>query len=113
MECPRCGEKRVVNFHCSFCGHYFTEQEKNEYAEKHKMDSSSTTNNKPPFLIVPPVFKCPFCGTNAPPRTVSKTSTAGWIFFILFLFCCFPLSPLALLEREHYKVCNQCGIKLG
>lgn len=59
-------------------------------------------------------FKCPFCGTNAPPRIASKVSTGGWVIFVLlFLVMCWPFFLLALLIRDDYRVCSVCGIKLG
>jgi LITAF-like zinc ribbon protein len=64
----------------------------------------------------PPVgFMCPFCRTTTPPYTGSKVSTGGWIVFALLFLTCFGilLAWIGLLMREQYKVCRQCGIKLG
>jgi hypothetical protein len=64
----------------------------------------------------PPVgFMCPSCLTTAPPLTASKVSTTGWVIFALLFLSCFGtvLSWFGLMFREHYKVCSQCGIKLG
>ena len=35
-------------------------------------------------------YRCPYCGTNQPPFTVSKISSGGWVVFALMLLFCFP-----------------------
>ncbi len=59
-------------------------------------------------------FRCPYCGTDAPPRTREKTSTAGWImFWMLFIFLCWPLCWIGFLMKESHRECVDCGMKLG
>ncbi len=59
-------------------------------------------------------FRCPYCQTSAAPFTRSKVSTAGWIFFwVLLLFLCLPLCWIGLFLKDEYRVCADCGIKLG
>jgi len=60
-------------------------------------------------------FVCPFCHTTMPPMTYSKVSTGGWIVFVFLMLTCFGilLAWIGLLMKENYKVCSQCGIKLG
>lgn len=64
----------------------------------------------------PPVgFICPYCHTAAPPFTASKISTGGWVVFVFLTLTCFGifLAWIGLLIKDYYKVCSQCGIKLG
>lgn len=59
-------------------------------------------------------FRCPYCGSNLPPSTVSKVSSAGWVFFwVLLLFLCFPLFWIGLLIKDHFSMCSACGMVLG
>ncbi len=59
-------------------------------------------------------FICPYCGSSAPPRTHRKISTAGWVMFILLLLViCLPLCWIGLLITEEYRLCADCGMKLG
>ncbi len=57
-------------------------------------------------------FRCPFCQTSDPPRTVSQISQTGWILFIVLLIFCFPLCIIGLFVTEPYRVCSSCGIRL-
>jgi len=47
--------------------------------------------------------------------TYAKVSTGGWIVFVFLMLSCFGiiLAWIGLLMKENYKVCSQCGIKLG
>lgn len=58
-------------------------------------------------------FRCPFCKTDYPPLVRSKISTAGWVLFVILLLGCFPVCWIGLLITENYRVCGECGIKLG
>jgi hypothetical protein len=58
-------------------------------------------------------FQCPYCGTEEPPEVKTRMSTTGWVVFVILLICCFPLCLLGLLAREDYRVCGDCGIKVG
>lgn len=58
-------------------------------------------------------FECPYCHTDQPPSTRSQISPAGWVVFVAMLFFCFPLFFIGLLMTEEYKVCSQCGVRLG
>jgi hypothetical protein len=60
-------------------------------------------------------FVCPYCRTTMPPVTCTKDSTAGWVVFIFLMLTCFGivLAWIGLLIKDTYKVCSQCGIKLG
>lgn len=53
-------------------------------------------------------YRCPNCGTNAPPITRSEISDGGWIVFILMLFLCLPLFWVGLLMRDQFRVCPAC-----
>jgi hypothetical protein len=58
-------------------------------------------------------FCCPFCQTHRPPEVNSKISAAGWVIFVVLLICCFPACFIGLFIKEDYRVCSQCGIRLG
>ena len=58
-------------------------------------------------------YRCPYCGTNQPPFTVSKISSGGWIVFALMLLFCFPLFWIGLLMKETSQVCPQCRVALN
>jgi hypothetical protein len=61
-------------------------------------------------------FRCPYCNTNAFPVTRSKVSTAGWIFFWVFFLligCGWLFCWIGLLMKDEYRVCADCGMKLG
>jgi hypothetical protein len=58
-------------------------------------------------------FCCPYCQTDIPPHMAEKISTAGWVIFAVLLIGCFPLCFIGLLIKEDYRICSQCGIKLG
>src|SRR5262249_34470875 len=59
-------------------------------------------------------FRCTYCGPRTLPRTKKKVSTAGWVFFwVLLLFLCLPLCWIGLFIKDEFRVCGDCGMKLG
>lgn len=70
-----------------------------------------------PLNVLPPApavgFQCPFCHTRLPPSVQSEVSTAGWIVLVAMLFFCPPLFFIGLFIKEEFRVCSQCGIRLG
>lgn len=58
-------------------------------------------------------FRCPFCGSRETPDTRSQISVGGWVVFAVMMFFCFPLFWIGLLMTEEYRVCRDCGSKLG
>jgi hypothetical protein len=60
-----------------------------------------------------PLFQCPFCHTTMPPYTQSRVSTAGWVVFTLLLVFTIIFCWIGLFIKEDYRVCSQCGMKLG
>ena len=58
-------------------------------------------------------FECPYCGYDGSPRTNSHISGAGWAVFIVLLLVFFPLCWIGLLMKDTYRVCGDCGAKLG
>jgi len=88
----------------------------------------------PPVCLPVRGFRCPFCGSRRRPYIQESVSSAGWmwllvtliltsLFAILTLFFCWPLliglpvfliiGLLGLRSKDEYKVCSDCGIKLG
>lgn len=58
-------------------------------------------------------YKCPYCGSLAPPVQHQKISTGGWIVFAIMLVVCFPLFFVGLLMKDTYQVCGQCGVRFN
>lgn len=58
-------------------------------------------------------YQCPRCHTKTPPQVVSSISTGGWIFFIIFLFICFPISFFGFTMKEETRFCPLCGVDVG
>ena len=60
-----------------------------------------------------PMFHCPYCHTTSLPRIERKVSTAGWVVFTLLLLFTIIFCWIGLFIKEDYRVCSQCGMKLG
>jgi hypothetical protein len=60
-------------------------------------------------------FHCPYCSSERPPEVHTEVSTGGWIVFVLlFLGVCSALFCwIGLLMRRPYRVCSDCGIRIG
>lgn len=58
-------------------------------------------------------FRCPYCGSDETPFLRSQISGAGWAVFVIMIFLCFPLCFIGLLITEEYRVCRDCGVRLG
>jgi DNA-directed RNA polymerase subunit M/transcription elongation factor TFIIS len=58
-------------------------------------------------------FECPECGSTYRPITRSEISQSGWIVFAVLLVFFFPLCFLGLLMKDEYRVCADCGRRLG
>ncbi|HEY9282634.1 MAG TPA: LITAF-like zinc ribbon domain-containing protein [Pyrinomonadaceae bacterium] len=58
-------------------------------------------------------FRCPYCGTDAPPIVARRISTGGWIVFAAMLIVCFPLFFIGLLIKEEYRQCGFCRASLS
>ena len=58
-------------------------------------------------------YRCPRCSSQAPPRTVKKISTAGWIVFAVLMVTFFPLFWIGLLIKEDVNICPVCGLKIN
>lgn len=58
-------------------------------------------------------FRCPYCGSETQPDVKSKISTEGLIVLVVLLVVCMPLFWIGLLLKEDYRICSDCGIKLG
>ena len=133
MLCRKCGQENEggQNF-CRFCGETLMSQRGTQTYDPPKpygwaSPSSPLHNiagNEPqraqPLVQTPPVpqphtvgYRCPRCGTTAPPQITSKISDGGWIVFVLMLLFCFPLFWIGLLMKEEQRVCSMCFTKLG
>ena len=58
-------------------------------------------------------FRCPYCGTDAPPLVARRISTAGWIVFAAMIIFCFPLFFIGLLIKEEHRQCSWCRASLS
>ena len=58
-------------------------------------------------------FECPYCGCDSSPARRSQISTAGWMVFVMMILFCLPLFWVGLLITEEYRVCRDCGARLG
>lgn len=134
MICGKCGNFNETgqNF-CRSCGATLTHTQTETQAppRPHSWASpSSPLHDIPgyepqqvrPLVQTPPpampqpqssTFRCPHCGTNAPPQINKKVSTGGWIVFAAMLLFCFPLFWIGLLIKEEERVCSMCFAKLG
>jgi hypothetical protein len=134
MVCSKCGNfnESKQNF-CRFCGAALTQKQTKTQAppRPHSWASPSSPlhavagfdepQQVQPLVHIPPpmphpkpsAFRCPHCGTNAPPQINKKISTGGWIVFAAMLLFCFPLFWIGLLIKDEERVCSMCFIKLG
>jgi len=58
-------------------------------------------------------FECPFCGSTRVPAVREKISDTGWIVFALLLIFTVCLFWVGFLIKEEYRVCRDCGSRLG
>jgi hypothetical protein len=74
-------------------------------------------------------FRCVHCGSRELPEVLQRTRTEGWVAFVVLSIITVPVivhylgwgavplaflvSSLALLMKEDYRVCSDCGIRLG
>jgi hypothetical protein len=59
-------------------------------------------------------FRCPYCGSAAPPFVSSHTSPVGCVLaVVLILFLCWPLFWIGFLIRDRDCYCASCGMRLG
>jgi LITAF-like zinc ribbon domain. len=57
-------------------------------------------------------FRCPRCGSQAPPRLERKISTAGWVVFAVLLVVFFPLFWVGFFIKEDVPVCPVCNMRV-
>jgi DNA-directed RNA polymerase subunit RPC12/RpoP len=58
-------------------------------------------------------FECPYCGSDDLPSNRSQISAAGWAVFVVGFLVCLPLCLIGLFITEQYRVCRDCGARLG
>jgi DNA-directed RNA polymerase subunit RPC12/RpoP len=61
--------------------------------------------------VIPGTYRCPRCGSEAPPLKTRRISTAGWVTFGVLMFLCLPLFWIGLLIQEDYFSCPACGAR--
>lgn len=68
----------------------------------------------PGYYAQQAVWACPFCRWQGAPVEKSKVSSGGWItFWILGLLTCMIFCWVGLLIRENFRLCGNCGSKVG
>jgi hypothetical protein len=137
MVCSKCGQfnEKGQNF-CRFCGASLTPPKTETYAPPrphgwaspssplHDVAGYGETSQVQPLANVPDVngvshphitlgYRCPHCGTSAPPQITRSISTGGWVVFVVMLLLCFPLFWIGFLIKEENRVCSMCMTKLG
>ena len=140
IACPECDKQLQVpedllskHVQCPSCQHTFVAASKDvsERPDEKRSGVSSKRSNKGEDAMVRPSrdrddeesdadrggrrsrFRCPFCGSRELPDTRSQISAAGWVGFVVMLLFCFPFFWVGLLIKEEYRVCQECGSKLG
>lgn len=48
-----------------------------------------------------------------PPQVVMQLRRGAWLYFVLFLFICFPLAFLAFFMKVECRICPICGVDVG
>jgi len=130
VTCQNCGQASSdVARICRYCGAqlpHAAQQQRTDYAEPrqgsyvppHSWKSGALPQASAPAPMAqaqpaaaPPSshgFRCPFCGSDAPPMIARRISTGGWIVFAALLLFCFPLFFIGLLIKEEYRACSWC-----
>jgi len=65
------------------------------------------------YVPIGPALPCPYCRMYAPVRIERRISTAGWVVFGILLLFTIIFCWIGLLIKEEYRVCSNCGAKLG
>jgi ribosomal protein L24E len=132
--CPNCGQANPdIARVCRYCGRQlqappagYAQPPSTSYVPPHSWQSGALPQHQsqPPAAPAPqPMpqyaaqfppqhFRCPFCGTDAPPVVGQRISTAGWIVFAVMILFCFPLFFIGLLMKEEYRQCSFCRASL-
>jgi hypothetical protein len=132
INCLNCGQPNPdIARVCRYCGNALRpepasqsqtdyaapQQTQGGYVPTHDWAASAPLPAQPYAQAQPLVsaehFRCPHCGTTAPPVVASRISTAGWIVFAALLVFCLPLFFIGLLIKEEYRMCSWCRAPLS
>lgn len=129
VTCQNCGQPNAdVARICRYCGTQlqrapvgYAEPSRpgGSYVPPHSWQSGALPQQhhhesqpQPTPQFPPPHFRCPYCGTDAPPVVGRRISTAGWIVFAVMIVACLPLFFIGLLMKEEYRQCGYCRASL-
>jgi hypothetical protein len=128
INCQNCGRSNAdIARVCRYCGTQlqhtpvgYAAPPLGSYVPPHSWQSGALSQHQsqPPAAQPAPQlsaanFRCPFCGTDAPPEIARRISTAGWIVFAVMIIFCFPLFFIGLLIKEEYSQCSWCRASLS
>lgn len=129
INCQNCGQANAeIARVCRYCGTQLQRAQggyadpappQGSYVPPHSWQSGALSQHQsqppaaPQPMLSAPHFRCPFCGTDAPPLVSQRISTAGWIVFAALLLFCFPLFFIGLLMKEEYRQCSFCRATLS
>jgi hypothetical protein len=74
-----------------------------------KLQQMRTADFQPTTVVI----RCPVCQTYALVAIKRKVSTGGWVVFVILLVFTIILCWVGLLIQEEYRVCSNCGVRLG
>ena len=132
VNCQNCGQANAdVARVCRYCGTQLQHRPAggvsparppDSYVPPHMWQSGALPQQLPSSPMAGPQpapqlsasdFRCPFCGTDAPPVVVRRISTAGWVVFATMIVFCFPLFFIGLLIKEEHHQCSWCRALLS
>ena len=130
ITCRNCGQANAdIARVCRYCGTQLQQAPTGyatpappppgSYVPPHSWQSGALHQSSPPVQPQPAPqlsatnFRCPYCGTDAPPLVAQRISTAGWIVFAVLLVFCLPLFFIGLLIKEEYRQCSWCRASLS
>jgi hypothetical protein len=131
VNCQNCGQANAdIARICRYCGTQLQRAPAGyaepapppgSYVPPHSWQSGALSQHQssPPMPPQPAPrlsatnFRCPHCGTDAPPLVARRISTAGWVVFGLMILFCFPLFFIGLLIKEEYRQCSWCRASLS
>ena len=125
ITCNNCGQQNDESSRiCRYCGVNLALSSQPTQQQGYAPPSSMWSNMPPPAPVQPygdqpfaagamTGYRCPNCGSTAPPLLAKRISTEGWIVFAALLFFCFPLFWIGLLMKKDYRACPTCHTELS